>query len=61
MLVGPSYYLGNPGSVPVINKLINDHPVIFLIVLLIMMILFFGLILKLLKKIRKKRVAESNV
>jgi hypothetical protein len=61
MLVGPSYYLGNPGSVPVINKLINDHPVIFLIVLLMIMIVFFGLILKLLKKIRKKRIAESNV
>jgi hypothetical protein len=60
MLVGPSYYLGNPGSVPVVNKLINDHPVIFLIVLLIIMILFFGLTLRLLKKLRKKRVAASH-
>jgi cellulose synthase operon protein B len=61
MMVGPSYYLGNPGSVPIINNLINTHPVIFLCILLIILILFFVLMLKLVKRIRKKRMAESNV
>jgi len=60
VMIGPSYYLGNPSSVPIIENLINAHPVIFLMVLLFVLILFFGLILKMLKRIRKKRSASAH-
>jgi hypothetical protein len=59
-MIGPSYFLGNPSPVPVIENLINAHPIIFLIALLLVFILFLAVILKLLKRIRKKRVAVSN-
>jgi hypothetical protein len=61
MLVGPSYYLGNPGSVPAIHNMVNTHPLIFLFVLLLIMILLLVLTLKLIRKRRKRRIAESNV
>jgi len=27
-LIGPSYYLGNPGRIPVVQNFINTHPLI---------------------------------
>ena len=60
VMVGPSYYIGKPSPVPILENLINTHPVIFLMVLLFVLILFFWLILKMLKIIRKKRTATSN-
>lgn len=60
VMVGPSYFLGKPSPVPVIENLINAHPVIFLMVLLLVLILFLGLILKMLKRMRKKRTATAN-
>jgi hypothetical protein len=60
MIVGPSYYLGNPGSVPVIQNIVNTHPLIFLFVLLLIMTLLSGLTIKFLRKRRKSRIAKSN-
>jgi hypothetical protein len=61
MLVGSSYYLGKPGAVPLINNIVNTHPLIFLFVLLLIIILLLGLTLKLIRKWRKGRIAKSNV
>jgi hypothetical protein len=60
MIVGPNYYLGKPGPVPIIPNIVNAHPLIFLFALMIVLILLLGLTLVFLKNRRNKRIAKSN-
>jgi hypothetical protein len=58
-LIGPSYYLGNPGRIPAVQNFINTHPVLSLAVLLLILLVLCGLILKLLKRRRQQRLNPS--
>jgi hypothetical protein len=55
-LIGPSYYLGNPGRIPAVQNFINTHPVLSLAALLVILLVLCGLILKLLKRRRQQRL-----
>lgn len=58
-LIGPSYYLGNPGRIPAVQNFINTHPVLALAALLVILLVLCGLILKLLKRRRQQRLNPS--
>ena len=58
-LIGPSYYLGNPGRIPAVQNFINTHPVLSLAALLVILLVLCGLILKLLKRRRQQRLNPS--
>jgi len=59
-LIGPSYYLGNPGRIPAVQNFINSHPVLSLAALLVILLVLCGLILKLLKRRRQQRLNPST-
>jgi hypothetical protein len=59
-LVGPSYYLGNPGQIPAVQNFINTHPLISLAALLILLLVLCALILKFLQRRRRQRLASSH-
>jgi hypothetical protein len=59
-LIGPSYYLGNPGRIPVVQNFINTHPLISLAALLILLLVLCALILKILKRRRQQRLDPSH-
>jgi hypothetical protein len=59
-LVGPSFYLGNPGRIPAVQNFINTHPVLSLAALLLILLVLCGLILKLLKRRRQQRLNPSE-
>jgi len=58
-LIGPSYYLGNPGRIPAVQNFINSHPILSLAVLLLILLVLCGLILKLLRRRRQQRLNPS--
>ncbi|HEX5680992.1 MAG TPA: cellulose biosynthesis cyclic di-GMP-binding regulatory protein BcsB [Desulfobacterales bacterium] len=58
-LIGPSYYLGNPGRMPAVQNFINTHPVLSLAALSVILLALCGLILKLLKRRREQRLNPS--
>jgi hypothetical protein len=58
-LIGPSYYLGNPGRMPAVQNFINTHPIISLVALAVILIVLCGLILKILKRRREQRLNPS--
>ena len=58
-LIGPSYYLGNPGRLPAVQNYINTHPYLSLAALLVIMLALCGLILKILKRRREQRLNPS--
>jgi hypothetical protein len=58
--IGPSYYIGNPGRMPVVQNFINTHPVLSIAALLVILLILCALILKLLKRRRKERLAPSS-
>jgi hypothetical protein len=55
-LIGASYFLGNPGRLPVVQNFINTHPVISLIVLMGLLLLLCALLLGLVKRRRRRRL-----
>jgi len=55
-LIGPSYYLGNPGRLPAVQNYINTHPYLSLAALLVILLALCGLILKILKRRREQRL-----
>jgi len=59
-LIGSSYYLGNPGRIPVVQNFINTHPLISLVALLILLLVLCALILKILKRRRQQRLDPSH-
>jgi hypothetical protein len=59
-LIGPSYFLGNPGRMPVVHNFINSHPLISLAVLLLLLLVLCALILRILKRRRQQRLAPSQ-
>ncbi len=59
-LIGPSYYLGNPGRAPVIQNFINSHPFISLAALLLLLVVLCLLILRVLKRRRRQRLAAAG-
>jgi hypothetical protein len=59
-MIGPSYYLGNPGRIPAVQNFINSHPVLSLAALLVILLVLCGLILKLLKRRRQQRLNPST-
>jgi hypothetical protein len=59
-LVGPSYFLGNPGRMPVVQNFINTHPLISLGALLILLLVLCALILKILKRRRQQRLDPTH-
>jgi hypothetical protein len=59
-LVGPSYYLGSPGRIPVVHNFINSHPLLALAGLLILLLVLCALILKVLKRRRRQRLDPSQ-
>ncbi len=58
-LIGPSYYLGNPGRMPAVQNYINSHPFLSLAALLVILLALCGLILKILKRRREQRLNPS--
>lgn len=58
-LIGPSYYLGNPGRMPAVQNYINTHPFLSLAALLVILLVLCGLILKILKRRREQRLNPS--
>ncbi len=59
-LIGPSYFLGNPGRMPVVHNFINSHPILALAGLLGLLLVLCALILRILKRRRKQRLAPSQ-
>jgi hypothetical protein len=59
-LIGPSYYLGNPGRMPALQNFINSHPLLALVGLLAVLLALCGLILKLVKRRRQQRLSLSE-
>jgi hypothetical protein len=59
-VVGPSYFLGNPGRFPVVQNFINSHPVLSLGILLALLLIMCLLILRMLKNRRQRRLAPSH-
>jgi len=59
-LIGPSYYLGNPGRMPAVQNFINTHPIMSLVALAVILIVLCGLILKLLKRRREQRLNPAS-
>ncbi|MGE5255992.1 MAG: cellulose biosynthesis cyclic di-GMP-binding regulatory protein BcsB [Hyphomicrobiales bacterium] len=59
-LIGPSYYLGNPGRMPALQNFINSHPILSLVALLAILLVLCGLILTLLKRRRRQRLNLSG-
>jgi len=59
-LIGPSYFLGNPGRMPVVHNFINSHPILSLAGLLVLLLVLCTLILRILKRRRKQRLAPSQ-
>jgi hypothetical protein len=58
-LIGPSYYLGNPGRMPAVQNYINTHPFLSLAALLVILAALCGLILRILKRRRAQRLNPS--
>jgi hypothetical protein len=58
-LIGPSYYLGNPGRMPAVQNFINTHPVLSLAALSVILLVLCALILKILKRRRAKRLIST--
>ena len=59
MQVGSNYFLGKPGTIPVIQNLVNTYPLIFLIALLMVLLLLLALTKVYIRKRRKRRIAKS--
>jgi hypothetical protein len=59
-LIGPSFYLGNPGRIPAVQNFINTHPFLSLTALLLILLVLCGLILKLLRRRRRQRLNPSE-
>jgi hypothetical protein len=59
-LIGPSYYLGNPGRMPALQNFINSHPILSLVALLAVLLVLCGLILTLLKRRQRQRLNISG-
>jgi hypothetical protein len=59
-LVGPSYYLGNPGRLPVVHNFINTHPLLSLAGLLVVLLALCALIFTMLKRRRRQRLDPSR-
>jgi hypothetical protein len=59
-LIGPSYFVGNPGRVPGAQNFINTHPVLSLAALLAVLFLLGLVIYKLLKHRRRRRLEQSH-
>lgn len=59
-LVGPSYYLGNPGRIPAVHNFINTHPLLALAGLLLLLLVLCALILRILKRRRRQRLDPSQ-
>jgi hypothetical protein len=59
-LVGPSYYLGSPGRIPVVHNFINSHPLLALAGLLILLLVLCALILQVLRRRRRQRLDPSQ-
>jgi cellulose synthase operon protein B len=59
-LIGPSYYLGSPGRIPVVHNFINAHPILSIAGLLVLLLALCALILKLLQRRRRQRLASSQ-
>ncbi len=58
-LIGPSYFLGNPGRMPAVQNYINTHPFLSLAALLVILVALCGLILRILKRRRAQRLNPS--
>jgi hypothetical protein len=58
-LIGPSYYLGNPGRMPAVQNYINTHPFLSLATLSVILLGLCGLIMKILKHRREQRLNPS--
>lgn len=58
-LIGPSYYLGNPGRLPAVQNFINTHPILSLIGVLVLLLIFCALLLGLVRKRRRRRLAPT--
>jgi hypothetical protein len=59
-LVGPSYFVGNPGRIPGAQNFINTHPLLSLAALLALLLLLGLVIYKLVKRRRKRRLDQSH-
>jgi hypothetical protein len=59
-LIGPSYYLGAPGRMPALQNFINSHPILSLVALLAILLVLCGLIFKLVKHRRQRRLDLSE-
>jgi hypothetical protein len=59
-LIGPSYFLGNPGQIPAVHNFINSHPIIALAGLLLLLLVLCALILRILKRRRRQRLAPTQ-
>ena len=59
-LIGPSYYLGNPGRMPALQNFVNSHPILSLLALLVILLVLCGLILTFLKRRRQRRLNVSE-
>ncbi len=57
--IGPSYYLGNPGRMPIVQNFINTHPVLSLIGVLVLLLIFCALLLGLVRKRRRRRLETA--
>jgi hypothetical protein len=59
-LIGPSYFLGNPGRMPVVHNFINSYPILSLAGLLVLLLLLCGVVVRVLKRRRQQRLAPSQ-
>ena len=59
-LIGPSYFLGNPGRMPLVHNFINSHPILALAGLLLLLLVLCALIFRILRRRRKQRLAPSQ-
>lgn len=58
--VGPNYYVGKPGRMPVVQNFINSHPLLSLVALLLVLLILTGLVLKFIKRRRRQRLEPAH-
>jgi hypothetical protein len=58
--IGPNYYIGKPGRMPVVQNFVNSHPVLSLLILLALLLILCALVLSYLKRRKQRRLEGSN-